>query len=671
MHPMDRARSRESQLQIPVSSKPPPYRPGDGPPLAPIRMVPEHDSDAFIVDKRVLPGTAANGEVQLQMFYVVGWPDLPAARVSILATKIHDYVSPRALEDFEYKALLERDEELERQEAERKRKWESAVKKKLTKSGNANHSQTTSSNPATSDQRRRGRPSKAELQARRLKQQAGFDKSQSIDVLLPSANTSGPSLSTPKKKSTVLVATDIEEDVDEADTNNAIYNQLYGDDGHANGKTNSYMDVDMDENDEDEDISLDDVPETMLSGPEMRSYARTLWINKDSTLFKSANGKLALKSSTTHVPVPNVLRSNKQFPAPPPKQINSQPTITPVPVPSPLKSNTIIPSMLRPKPKPIPTPIPSDSTTPTPKYSTTPVPVPTLPHITHTKRPTPTPKSTPTPTPTLKSTPTPILPPKPLQVIQQHHGFTPAGRSFGKWPTTAPAPPTSAERAKKLNPKPEKKQSQLWVVEKLEGVTTVMVESRVVRYFKVRWEGTWPPGQNPTWEPEDNIPPNLVAAYLKKKRKAVLRHHAASSPDNAHHGTLNSLSHSKTSAKAKPLPLAQSIYPPTLKRKYSSVAEAFAGDEGLLDGLSDRDCHNNSSNDGTGTVTKDKYENENEGLDEILVVAAENDGDEDEDNVIPAGRRRPRLRSKPKPKPSPEELGAAFMRDLAAAIQLR
>lgn len=37
-----------------------------------------------------------------------------------------------------------------------------------------------------------------------------------------------------------------------------------------------------------------------------------------------------------------------------------------------------------------------------------------------------------------------------------------------------------------------------------------------VRFFLVRWKGDWPPDQNPTWEPADNLPPRMVRQYLKK-----------------------------------------------------------------------------------------------------------------------------------------------------------
>ncbi|OAA53943.1 chromatin organization modifier, chromo domain containing protein [Niveomyces insectorum RCEF 264] len=39
---------------------------------------------------------------------------------------------------------------------------------------------------------------------------------------------------------------------------------------------------------------------------------------------------------------------------------------------------------------------------------------------------------------------------------------------------------------------------------------------RLVRLFLVRWKGDWPPDQNPTWEPAENLPPRMVRQYLKR-----------------------------------------------------------------------------------------------------------------------------------------------------------
>ncbi|KAI0135040.1 hypothetical protein F4814DRAFT_399709 [Daldinia grandis] len=640
---MDREQIKKTHIEIPLPSKPPPYRPGDGPPLAPLRIQPEHDTDAFIVDKRVLPGTAPNGELKLHMYYVVGWPDLPAARVSVLATQIYDYVSPRAVEDFEYKALLERDEDDERLEAEMRRKMEIAAKNKTMTS--ASMASGASNAPS---QKRRGRPSKAYLQSRQLAQQASVSTSQNIEVALPLASTSGPSLSTPKKKPLEEIPTDVEEDIDEVDPEDAIYRQLCG---YTDG---SFEDVGIEDNDGDGDIPLDNIPETMSLGSEFRSYARTLWLNKDSTLFKRTNGSLTLKSSTSHVPVPEVLRSNRQLPPQTsPARTNGHPRVTPVPIPLPYNlDKSLTPSQLSSAkysttPVPVPAPLRSNKEVLQPKLSAkhtvTPVPVPSWPRSTNGKG---------------DSTAQAPLP-QPAAASPQHRSFTPAGRSSGKWPSaqshspgdiTSQTSPLNEKNSdtnrkesthlKKKPPKPKptpqkpEEPAQVWVVERLEGDKMIQnVDGKHVRYFKVRWAGDWPPDQNPTWEPEENITPALINLYLKKKAA----HHTAASPKR---GSSNNISSNMP-------PSCQ----PTLKRKYSSVAEAFAGeaeDLGISAGL----------NDETYTSQGGDYNNadEDDGEEEMLVVAAEQEAS--------PSRRDPRLR------PKLEELGANFMRDLAAAIRL-
>jgi hypothetical protein len=73
-----------------------------------------------------------------------------------------------------------------------------------------------------------------------------------------------------------------------------------------------------------------------------------------------------------------------------------------------------------------------------------------------------------------------------------------------------------------------------------------------VRYFKVLWVGDWPPSQNPTWEPEENISEVLVNAYLKKK-------------DGMKDGFLTYPTSQKTNMAWMP------------KKRYTNVAEAFEG----------------------------------------------------------------------------------------------
>ncbi|KAH9998058.1 hypothetical protein F4779DRAFT_606181 [Xylariaceae sp. FL0662B] len=581
---MDRKQIRKPRIEIPLSSKPRPYRPGDGPALSPLRIALENDSNAFILDRRVLPGTTVHGELKLQMYYVVGWPDLPGARVSVSATKIYDYVSPRTLEDYEYNCSLEIDRQREIKEATEKQKAERAAKMKVKVTATSTSTSTNSPMPNTPlapGQKKRGRPSKAELQARRLAQQASYnsDEAQNIEMELPPASITGPSLSTPQKKYTAELATDME-DLDEADPDEAIYKQLNGEDTD---------DMDTDSRVGDEDTRLESLAQTSpSSAPTMKSFAESHGLNTNSAEYKQANGRLALKSSTSHVPVPQVPRSNKQIP--PPKDLYGHVSTTPIPVPQPVGSDTFYSprrssdSRSSISQDPVSSVSRSDQKTPKPKsfegkHSTTPIPVPTWP------RP---------------KTQTPASPPQPKPTTPQHHGFTPAGRSSGTFSESAveilnyeQPPPRPRHSRKKPKPAVE---DQVWVVKGLEGDKVVKgANGRPERYFKVRWEGDWPADQNPTWEPEGNIAPPLVKKYLQKKSK------------------------SKNGSGGKAGGTAPVPPPPSsaLKRKYSSVAEAFEG-ETETETLPQRPS--SPPNDADGEEAQQEAEQEEDGEDELLLV---------------------------------------------------
>ncbi|KAK8056234.1 hypothetical protein PG993_001461 [Apiospora rasikravindrae] len=113
------------------------------------------------------------------------------------------------------------------------------------------------------------------------------------------------------------------------------------------------------------------------------------------------------------------------------------------------------------------------------------------------------------------------------------------------------ANPKSHRKKRRKLSKPEPRCEPAWEVKRLEGHRISEVDGQLVQFFKVRWEGDWPPSENPTWEPEENLHPRLVKQYLKKKAKA----------DGADTQSVSSL----------PMPSR----PP---RKYSSVAEAFEGE---------------------------------------------------------------------------------------------
>ncbi|KAI5858260.1 hypothetical protein GGS23DRAFT_586646 [Durotheca rogersii] len=613
---MGRTGAQMSRIEVPVPSKPRPYRPGDGPRLAPLTIIPTNDSDAFILDKCVLPDTTINGELRLQMYYVVGWPDQPAARVTVLATKIFDYVSARALEDFEYKSLLEADKEREEEARTEKRKAEVAEEKMANKKTAANNATSVPIAPSTPTRhkKKRSRLSKAELQTRHLSKQASFGGSSNIEIALPLARTSGPSLSTPQKKrkrSAIESATDV--DSGDVDPDEAIYRQLYGeedgDDGTdaiGVGQAGEEEEEDVEEN----DISRRGLPNAASSNSRITSREKTSWSSRNSTLPERAGG-------------------------------NSGPRSTAVLKPS-------GPSKLASKPAP------SDD-----KHLTPPVP---------------SPRQTP---PSARGESVPARPPT-SQATLYHYGFTPAGRSSSNWPSSLP-PPVATESlldrekssSAKQESRPKKKKAQkpkarelarpeggederedeemdeeVWVVKRLEGDKVIMTEDGLTeRYFKVRWEGDWPPDQNPTWEPEGNIPPALVKLYLKKAAKR-----SQATPG----GGRNRGSHKKSQ---------HAVPPPLLRRKYSSVAEAFAGDDELVDELQEGHSY--------GTVRKLKRSSAN-GPGGGSGAADYNDeweeaGDEEEERFVVSAEER----SSHGPLMQREDLRAVLERDLASSFSLR
>ncbi|KAI1015203.1 hypothetical protein LB503_003973 [Fusarium chuoi] len=129
---------KKSRIEVHLRSKPRDYVPGSGPPLQPISLLPPQDSTAYILERIILPspGLAADGlPLPRRMTYIVSWTDLPAAQMLVPAMDILEYVSPRKLEEWEFKNT---EEQLE----------EETTEKKKTESGQV------------SQPKRRGRPPK-------------------------------------------------------------------------------------------------------------------------------------------------------------------------------------------------------------------------------------------------------------------------------------------------------------------------------------------------------------------------------------------------------------------------------------------------------------------------------------------------------------------------------
>ncbi|KAF4954867.1 hypothetical protein FGADI_4969 [Fusarium gaditjirri] len=112
---------KRSRIEVRLRSKPRDYVPGSGPPLHPISLLPPQDSTAYILERIILPspGVAADGlPLPRRMTYIVSWTDLPAAHMLVPAMDILEYVSPRKLEEWEFKNT---EEQLEEETTEKKK----------------------------------------------------------------------------------------------------------------------------------------------------------------------------------------------------------------------------------------------------------------------------------------------------------------------------------------------------------------------------------------------------------------------------------------------------------------------------------------------------------------------------------------------------------------------
>lgn len=123
---------------------------------------------------------------------------------------------------------------------------------------------------------------------------------------------------------------------------------------------------------------------------------------------------------------------------------------------------------------------------------------------------------------------TPIMPPPPkapLETPEARGPTSPESREASAGPKHAAKSKKRKTPGKPRTPKPpngtkaqeaEELEEIEYVVKRLEDMQEMVVDGTRERYFQVRWEGSWPPDENPTWEPEENIPRKLVRRYLAK-----------------------------------------------------------------------------------------------------------------------------------------------------------
>lgn len=488
-----------------------------GPPPPRITLVPPRDSTAYIISKLVLPSvvqTAAEITITRRLYYTVGWTDLPSAKVVVLATRILDYVSPRELEDWEYKDFLRREEE-----------------KKLAESKAA-------ATPVK-QKKKPGRPRKGPSDSQReaeadIAKQAAVLDSETEAILAEKKAGGGPSLSTPSKRKLEELLRDTDaEDTGAESENAAIMRQLYPDvderEYPSEAQYEDQMDIDSEAVDlvgptsAEEDLSS---RASSLAAPARAPLARTSPALSGSLKPSSAASSVAISSGPASRPdikgraaaAGGAQEGPTPFKEAKPESRTSTRASTP-------RTSAYFPA-------------PSRNGAPSPRRHSTGF----------------TPVITPVPVPVRPSPLTHASPP----VFNNNIMPSPSAEESQPLPTSGKN--RSPKKRKKQRQAKEEEAEDGWAVKRLEGDKYDYNEAgNLVRYFKVLWEGDWPPWQNPTWEPEENIPEELRQEYLKKQESKMKNGYLTTGK-----------SPGKTPMGPRPAFLP--------KKRYSNVAEAFEGE---------------------------------------------------------------------------------------------
>lgn len=627
-------------IPIPAQAR---YEPGRGapPPRVDLQLV--HDTNAIIYDKIILPPglVAAPGDPrQRRVYYIIGWPDLPAARPVVDATKILDYVSPRTVEDWEY------------QDSERRRaQEEEAAREAMEAAAAAAAAAAKGKGPAVpyteflpNGKKKPGRKPKhlKMMQARAPTPELNSEQEED----LARRKKSVPSLSTPQK---------------------------------GRGRM-AQMDAEMEMLDATEDSANDDPDEDEeLIYLEAKDEAWRLHENREAYTSVKPKPVGLLEASGAVSSVENSSRASSQSLVPPPPV---QAKASPMARPSKPTSARHTPSALSAKQqRPLTTAAISGNIPQIQSHkpiSTTPIPLPPRP-VFRSKSDQPSPSQALKGTSGLNSTPTshaqkpepapsPIKsgmsttlnqssPAEPQSGSYANGGFTPTNKftpisrplkrsANGSPPrgdddddgaastpvttavkkgrkkaqrlsTTAPEtkPPISEPAA---NPAEELPVQQEWVVKRLEGHEVI----EGTHWFKVRWEGNWPPEQNPTWEPQEHISATLVKKYLKRESERA----ATQKTKTATAGPSGRGSHTPKQQTT----LAQWV------KGYSSVSDAFEGQAELEATTSLRGSNGGGEQDGGAAAGQGNGVDAHDD-DELLVVDESAEGQQQN---LAAGRRK-------------------------------
>ncbi|EGY21522.1 uncharacterized protein VDAG_10504 [Verticillium dahliae VdLs.17] len=487
------------ELAVAISSTYRAYHPGRRR-LAPITLLPKHDTTAYIYDEyKTLPNSK---DSRVHINYLVGWTDLQAGMISVDAGRIHEYVSARAYEDWNTKRATERDEELRKEEEAENVKL---VEEAEMKERGMNLRNGTFQVPARSTSRDHAESSTA-LKDKRRKASRHIHQRAS-----PVSRDSAPTILAPTESSRDMKADGRPDSA--CDTDASIRRQLEGDDTTGESESLTYSPPAI------STVSMMGIGMSSGSEPGLKrrrtsslshSQQQDPWRELDAG---RAGGSTARSSA---------MRQDLQYPP-----VNE--AMGPQPVAS-LSSTQVSSAVARP-----PTST-TQSTTPLTGF---------------------------TPLGGRRSSPWTRMINSPSVTNYQSSVRLPINSKpiVMESPAASSAePPTKDSKKATLKPpvppaEPEDESGEVYEVKRLEDTKLHDTENGVQRMFLVRWKGSWPEGQNPTWEPEENIPQDLARKFMLKRKAEIGKNKATD-----------------TARRTASPPWKQ-------QRKWSSVSEAFAGDD--------------------------------------------------------------------------------------------
>ncbi|KAL1895903.1 hypothetical protein Sste5346_005001 [Sporothrix stenoceras] len=542
-------RTRSDALQPPISLAPPrdddnaafivdkvvtPFDWG-GPPAvntnADLGIDPREDDDDYDTDEEEekederYRQNPERQQIKRVLNYVVGWPDEPYARQLVPCTQILEYVSPRVLEDWEY-ALTERQRAAREARREEKRAELLAKKKgKLKEEDDVVMGDVLREVAPAPPKKKPGRPTQTAAATAARVAAAAARKEAAAKGLPPPPKT--PKKTKPMAMSSMTMA--VPTPGGPADRSKRP--------GSSLSARSSLTGLQIQLDSTPMTVSIGGPPpnpfssptstEKTKAGPSLKRPFQKFVEQQVADDSESRSASLGVETATTNMSaIEEEVADSDGY-----DQLQ-RPVIRPPQPPQP-HSMSMLPSLRGTPPvqhQPSQRSQPSQSQITSQTLAPTYIPPPDVPHAKQPKQSmTPGPQQPPTTQPpaTLKrkrSEETPI-PPSATPTTQQ---------------PPPPAPLQEQAAADLQQPDPEEEEQDLYEVDQLEGDCMTVVDeggnpidenvedidlenppppppgSRVARLFLVRWKGDWPPDQNPTWEPAENLPPRMVRQYLKR-----------------------------------------------------------------------------------------------------------------------------------------------------------